>query len=175
MKTILHLSTLAVLLVVAPTWCYAVESIEIVTKERAKALGLEIRSNAAGPDAVRVVLDFEIKGELKDYHRVALELHDGEKLLATSTLKEEKSKPGRVVVSFAADRAKLDQFTLKVVTQRGPRDRTGHVIQVKNFVELDKLPPKEKANRSGDEDKPSKIDPDKANADGRISQTGGVQ
>jgi len=53
-------------------------------------------------------------------------------------LKEEESKPGRVVVSFAADRAKLDQFTLKVVTQSG-LERIGHVIRVKDFVELDKF------------------------------------
>jgi hypothetical protein len=139
MKTIVTITALAILLAVAPNRSYALESIEIVTKERAKALGLQIRSNAAGPDAVRVELEFEIQGELKGYHRVALELHDGGKLLATSTLKEEESKPGRVVVSFAADRAKLDQFTLKVVTQSGPRTRTGHVIQVKDFVELAKL------------------------------------
>ncbi len=138
MKTILQLSTLAVLLVFAPNWSYAFEEIEIVTKERAKVLGLEIRSNAAGPDAVRIELEFPIQGELKDYHRVALELHDGGKLLASSTLKEEGSKVGRVVVSFAANRAKLNQFALKVVTQSG-EERIGHVIQVKNFVELDKL------------------------------------
>jgi hypothetical protein len=139
MRMILHVLALGALLVVAPNWSYALESIEIVTQERAKALGLEIRSNAAGPDAVRIELGFAIQGELKDYHRVALELHNGGQLLATSTLKHEESKPGSVVVSFAADRAKLDQFTLKVVTQSGPRTRIGHVIQVKDFVELAKL------------------------------------
>jgi hypothetical protein len=139
MRTIFTVSVLAVMLAVAPNRSYALESIEIVTKERAKSLSLQIRANAAGPDAVLVVLEFETKGELKNYHRVALELHDGEKLLATSTLKEEEAKAGRIVVSFAADRAKLDQFTLKVVTQHGPRDRTGYVLKVKDFVELDKL------------------------------------
>ena len=134
------LSVLAVLIVIAPSWSFALESIEIVSKERAKELGLEIRSNAAGPDAVRIELEFETRGELKNYHRVALELHDGGKLLATSTLKEEDSKPGRVVVSFAADRTKLDQFTLKVVTQSTSRHRIGYVIQIKDFVTLDKLP-----------------------------------
>jgi hypothetical protein len=105
MKMILQIAALVVLLVVAPNSSHAFESIEIVTKERAKALGLEIRSNAAGPDAVRIELEFAIQGELKDYHRVALELYDGGKLLATSTLKEEESKAGRVIVSCAADRA----------------------------------------------------------------------
>ena len=139
MRMILQFSALAILFAVAPNGSYAVEEIEIVTKERAKALGLEIRSNAAGPDAVRIELEFAIQGELKDYHRVALVLQNGGKLLATSTLKEEEAKAGRVVVSFAADRAKLEQFTLKVVTQISPRTRTGHVIRVKDFVELDKL------------------------------------
>ena len=138
MKIILHLLALVALLVVAPNRSFALESIEIVTQERVKALGLEI-STAAGPDVVRIELEFEIKGELKSYHRVALELHAGGKLLATSTLKEEESKPGRVVVSFAADRAKLDQFSLKVVTQSGLRERTGHVINVKDCVDLNKL------------------------------------
>jgi hypothetical protein len=138
MGTIFNTSVLAVLLTVAPNRSYALELIETVTKEQAKLLGLQIRSNAAGTDAVLIVLEFETKGELKNYHRVALELHDRGKLLATSTLKEEESKPGRVVVSFAADRAKLDQFTLKVVTQSG-LERVGHVIRVKDFVKLDKL------------------------------------
>lgn len=139
MKTNPAIGLVAIVFFIASNRSYALESIELVTKERAKALGMEIRSNAAGPDTVRVVLEFDPKGELKNYQRVALELHDGGKLLATSTLKEEEAKAGRIVVSFAADRAKLDLFTLKVVTQAGPRTRTGHVIKVKDFVELENL------------------------------------
>ena len=139
MRTILKSSVLILLLVDTPSLCYALEGIEFVTKERAKELGLEIRANAAGPDAVRVELEFETKGELKDYSRVALEMEDEGKLLLSSTLREEKSPPGRIVVSFAADRAKLDKITLKVVVQYSPRTRTGHVLKVKEFVDLEKL------------------------------------
>ncbi|HUE73927.1 MAG TPA: hypothetical protein VMP01_23810 [Pirellulaceae bacterium] len=126
MKTIFTISAVAVFLVVAPSPCFALEDIEFVTKERAKSLGLEINSSAAGPDAVLVVLEFETKGELKDYSRVALEMEDEGKLLLSSTLREEKSPSGRVIVSFAADRTKLDKLTLKVVVQyseRGDRPR----------------------------------------------------
>jgi hypothetical protein len=134
------LSGFALIFLVAttPNRSYALELIEIVTKERAKTLGLEIRSSAAGPDAIRVELEFEIKGDLKSYHRVALEMHEGDKLLASSTLKEEESKKGHVIVSFAADRAKLGQFRLKVVTLNDD-GRNGHVIKVKDFVDLEKL------------------------------------
>ncbi len=126
------ISALAILLV-APNVCFALIEIELVSKDRAKALGLEIRSNAAGPDAVRVELEFETKGELKSYSRVDLEIQDGGKLLSSSTLREEKSKPGWVVVGFAADRSKLDTITLRVIAQ--PGTMIGYEIRVKEFVD----------------------------------------
>lgn len=135
---ILKFSVLTALFVAVPSLCSAFESIEIVTQERAKALGLEIRSNAAGPDAVLVELEFEIKGELKGYGRVALEMHAEGKLILTSTLKEGTSKSGHVVVSFVADRTKLGELTLKVVEMSGGT-RVGHIIPVKEFVDLEKL------------------------------------
>ena len=113
--------------------------IEQVSKARAKELGMEIRSNAAGPDAVRVELEFEIKGELKSCSRVDLEFREGGKFLVSSSLREDRSKSGRVVVSFAADRAHLDKLTLRVVVQPAPRDMTGYELRVKDFVELEKV------------------------------------
>jgi hypothetical protein len=112
--------------------------IEVVTNERGKELGLEVRANAAGPDVVRVELAFATKGELKDYSRVDLELREAGKLLSSSTLREEPTEPGRVVVGFAADRKQLEKMTLRVVVQHSPRSRTGYDIPVNDFVDLDK-------------------------------------
>jgi hypothetical protein len=134
MKPLLHLSAVVILLVAVPGLCRAFESIDFVTRERAKALGLEFRANPAGPDAVRVTLEFEPKGELRHYTRVELEMYDGGQMLLSSTLREEKDKPGRIVVSFAAARTKLHNISLKVVTQDG-EERTGSVIAVKDFVD----------------------------------------
>src|SRR5262249_4621037 len=113
--TMLTFLVVPVLALTIPRFCFALEEIEFVTKDRAKELGLVIQWNPAGPDAVRVVLDFKPKGELKNYTRVELAMHEGERLLMASTLKEEEAKPGHVVVSFAADRKKLPQIELKVV------------------------------------------------------------
>jgi hypothetical protein len=138
MKTTLGISVLTLLLVTTPSVCFALMSIEHVSKERAKELGMEIRTKQAGPDGARIELEFETKGELKKYIRVDLEIHDGEKWLLSSTLREEQSKPGRVVVSFAADRAILDKITLRVVVG-APMNLAGHDIRVKDFVELEKV------------------------------------
>ena len=138
MKTTLGISVLTLLLVTPPSVCFALMSIEHVSKERAKELGMEIRTKQAGPDGARIELEFETKGELKKYIRVDLEIHDGEKWLLSSTLRAEQSKPGRVVASFAADRAILDKITLRVVTG-APMDMSGHELRVKDFVDLEKV------------------------------------
>ena len=132
-----HLALLAILFLALPNWCFALISLENVTPERAKALGMEIRTNAAGPDAVRVELEFEIKGDLKDFSRVDLIMEGEGKLLLHSTLQPDPSQPGHVVVGFAVDRSQLDKLTLRVLTGEGLR--VGHDLQVKEFVDLTKL------------------------------------
>jgi uncharacterized protein (TIGR03067 family) len=138
MRTIISIAVLTFLLVTAPGVCFAEDVIDIVSKERAKELGMEIRAKAAGPDAVRVELEFELKGKLKRFSHVDLEMRDGEKLLVSSTLQEERSRPGRVVVRFAADRSNLDKLTLQVLVQEN-LGRAVYVIRVKEFVDLEKV------------------------------------
>jgi hypothetical protein len=113
------------------------EEIEIVSRERAKALGLSITSQAAGPDAVRVTLEFEKQEELKEYAQVALEQFDGDKLLLSATLKEGEAKPGRIVVGFVVARGHLEQFSLKVSARDASGSRVGYVLPMKDFVMLE--------------------------------------
>jgi len=131
-------SVLAVLLAVAPSPCFALWEIGQVTKERAKELGMEIRSKAAGPNAVRVELEFAIKGKLKSFSRVDLRFNEGDKSLVTATLRENRSRPGRVVVSFAAERTHLDKITLWVMVPDMMPGGTIYELRVEDFVELDK-------------------------------------
>ena len=138
-KPLVRFLTAVLILAATSSVCSALEEIEIVTKERAKELGLEIRAGAAGPQAVRIELEFEAKGELQNYTRVALEMRDGERLITSSTLKEEPAKAGRMVVGFAADRASLGKIELKIVTQESPRSRSGHILRMHEFVDLTKL------------------------------------
>jgi len=138
MKSMFRISVLTFLVVAAPSLCFALMSIANVSKEQAKEMGMEVRSNAAGPNAVRVALEFETKGALKSFSRVDLEIRDGEKWVSAA-LRVDRSKPGRVIVSFAADRATLDKSTLSVVVQPGPRDMTGYDLRVKDFVDLEKV------------------------------------
>src|SRR4051794_25933796 len=131
MKTAFSISVLAALLAV-PGPCQAAWDVEIVTKERAKELGLTIRATADGPDHVRVELEFKPMGELKAFSRV--DLRSGGDKPVTTRLQEDRSKPGRVVVRFTANRGQLDKHELRVMVP-GELGGAVHHIRVKDFVE----------------------------------------
>ena len=114
MKTIFNILVLADLLLVAPSPCFALWGIATVSKEGAKELGIQVRSEPGGPNHVRVELEFKPERKLKDFSRVDLRIGEGDNPPVTAPLREDRSKPGRVVVSFTADRAQLDKLTLWV-------------------------------------------------------------
>jgi len=108
MKHSIHLSALAFVLVICSPICLAMMEIEFVSPQRAKELGMAVKANAAGPDAMRISLEFPAAGELKSFSRVDLEIMDGGKLQLSASLREEKTNDGHVIVSFAAARDQLD-------------------------------------------------------------------
>ena len=139
MKTILYISVLALLLVVAPRPCFALWSVGQVSKEQAKELGMEIRSKANGTNAVWVELEFEPEGKLKSFSHVDLRISEGEKSLVTATLWEDRPRPGRVVVSFTADGTYLDKITLWVFVADMMPGGTIYELRVKDFVASEKV------------------------------------
>jgi hypothetical protein len=106
-----------------------------VSKERAKEMGMEVRSKATGPNHVIVELEFKTEGTFKDFSRVDLRVGEGDNPPVTAALREDRSKPGRVVVSFTAERGQLDKIKLWVMI---PESLGGTIydLQVKDFVEL---------------------------------------
>ena len=116
MKTILNISVLAFLLVTAPSQCFALREIALLTKKEAKGMGIEVRAKPAGPDAVWLELEFKPEGKLKQFSHVELKMTEGEKSIVVSAgLRETRSSSGRVVVAFTASRAYLEKTTLSVV------------------------------------------------------------
>jgi hypothetical protein len=135
MKTILTISAVAVILVLAPSPCFALWVIAPVSKERAKELDMQVRTTATGPNHVIVELEFKTEGKFKDFSRVELRIDEGDNPLVTAALREDQSKPGRVVVSFTADRGQLERIKLWVWV---PESAGGTIydLRVKDFVEL---------------------------------------
>lgn len=138
MKAILSISALAIFLVINPNQCFGSMDIAPVLRERAKELGMEIRTKANGPEEVWVELEFKPIGALKDFDHVSLEIREGDKLLLGYTpLKEKRSKTGSVSVGFLGARRYLDKITLSVVVGH-PMDYVAYEVRVKDFVEQER-------------------------------------
>jgi hypothetical protein len=145
MKVVFNITVLAVLLI-APSPCFALWMIAHVSKEGAKKLGMEVRTTATGPNHVIVQLEFKTEGKFeefspegkfKDLSRVELRIGEGDNPPVTAPLREDRSKPGRVVVSFTSDRTQLDKLRLWVMVRKSD----GGIIydlRVKDFVERKK-------------------------------------
>jgi hypothetical protein len=125
------------ILILAPSPCLALWEIAEVTPQRATELGIVVQSQAAGPKNVRVELEFEIAGELKDFDRVDLRFGETNGEAVTAALKEDRSKPGRATVSFSADRKQLDKIRLWIMV---PQSLGGVAfdVRMRDFVEVEK-------------------------------------
>jgi hypothetical protein len=142
MKSMLRLSAVAVFLVIAPSSCFALWELAPVNREVARKMGMEVRSTPAGPNHVRVELAFKTEGALKgfaegalkDHSRVELQFGAGDNPPVTAPLREDRSKPGRIVVSFTADRAELGKLSMWVMVP-SPLGGTIYVLRVNDFVE----------------------------------------
>ena len=137
MKAIFHISVLTVLLIVAPSPCFALWGVTPVSKEMAKKMGLEVRSQPAGANRVWVELEFKTEGRFKSFaedhlkERSNVDLRMGEELSAA--LREDRSKPGRIVVSFTAGRAQLDMLSLWVMAAEEVGG-SAFTLSIKDFV-----------------------------------------
>ena len=137
MRTLPHLAALLILLVACGS-CPAMISIENVTKERAKELGIEIRATANGPKEAWIELELRPEGKLKGFDHVSLEIrgdNEGKEfLLGWTPLESKRTSTGTVVVRVMANRAFLEKVTLRVVC--GVTGNEGHDLRVKDFVDL---------------------------------------
>ena len=141
MMTLLGIPIVAFLLVITATESYALMSIEEVSTERAKALGIDVRAKASGPKHVWVELEFKTEGALKQFSHVSMEIRDGNELLVGwAPMESKRTKSGTVVFRFMASRAYLDKICLRIVTVDGlPTNMVGHDLPLRDFVDLDKL------------------------------------
>jgi hypothetical protein len=134
MKAILTVAVLAVLFIVTPRPCFALWATMSVDQEGAKNLGIEIRQiEGWGPNEVRIELEFKSDGELKNFDSVVLSFGDENEPRLTATLKEDRSKEGRVIVSFSAGNAQLDTIHLLIVLPVAA-GRQIYDIRIKDFV-----------------------------------------
>ena len=136
MKTAFSLAVLAILLV-APGRCFALWFTAPISIQEAKEMGIEVRSTEAGPNQLQVEVEFQAEGALHNLTHAELRFGKADSPAVTAPLREDRSKPGRVVVSFTVDRAQLENLSLGVMV---PEEDGGMIYELrgKGFAELKK-------------------------------------
>ena len=137
-KTMMNVSVLTFLLFAASSQCLAMLSIEDVSTNRAKELGVTIRTNMNGQAGIQVWMEFKTEGELKKITYVELQIGDGEHRIMSAPLLVSYSSPGRVAVRFSASPAYVPKSTLTIVVSDTALITTGYRFRVKDFIEPEK-------------------------------------
>ena len=122
----------------ASSRCFALISVGDVSRERAKELGVAIRTEKNGVAGVKVWLEFESEGELKKMTYVELQIGDGENRIMSAPLRVTNPGPGRVAVNFSAYPAYLSRCILMIVVYGGPKGDVGYRFKMKDFIEVKK-------------------------------------
>lgn len=138
MRTIFHILVVTFLLFAAHSRCAAEISVENVSKERAKELGITFRTNTNGEAGIRVTLEFKMDGELKNITHVELQIGENEDRIASAQLFVSSPRPDNAAVSFSAYPAYLPRSSLMIVVYHGPKGDVGYRFNVKDFIELRK-------------------------------------
>jgi hypothetical protein len=123
------------LLLAAANQCFALQLIKDVSRDEAKKLGVVIRFSPAGEAGTRASLDFEPKGDLKNFLRVEVAIRAGEKCLVSAPLLTSNPTPERVSVSFSTHAENLPRTVLKIVARQSERTTIGYQFALKNFIE----------------------------------------
>lgn len=124
-----------VLLLTSASHCFALMMIADVSKERAKELGITLRSHLNGDAGVAVWIEFKPAGVLKNFTRVELRMTSGGKHLVSAPLQVTRKPDGVVEAYFSADPSQLAGSTLLIAVTDAPRAHIGYELKVSDFVE----------------------------------------
>ena len=134
MKAKLTLALLFALFLACPSRCFALRVIADVSKERAKEMGVTLRSRPNGDAGVAVWIEFKAQGVLKNFTHVELRMTSGGKHLVSAPLRATRTGD-KVEAYFSADPDQLAGSTLLIAVTDAPRTHIGYEFEVKDFVE----------------------------------------
>ena len=139
MKKILNILAVTSVLTVASSPCFALQENMDVSKERARTIGVTIRSHPNGEAGLKVWVEFKTEGVLKNFDRVEFEMRAGGKPVVSAPLLASRPAVNTVSAYFSADAHYLATSVLTIVVQDGERNRVGYQFKVKEFVDLRKV------------------------------------
>lgn len=144
------------LFVVTCNTSLALMSVGVVSRDRAEALGIEVRAKPSGSQHAWIELEFRPEEELAPFHHVSLEIRDSDQLrLGWTPLKDRRTRRGCVTVRVMGSRQFLDQVTLRIVY--GELGGLALDVRIRDFVDWEHVAHPKAAERSEGGDQPATV------------------
>ena len=140
MKTTFNISILAILLLAAPSPCFAMQEIMELTRAQAeKEFGIQIRTKLYNTNQLTVWLEFKPKDKLAGFMHVRLDITTAGRTLVSAVLAPDRNPEG-ITVSFSTDPANVPASRLTIVVREGERSMVGYEVKVKDFIRPEPSP-----------------------------------
>jgi hypothetical protein len=138
LSSYINISILTLLLFGASSQCFALQENIVVSKDKAKTMGVALRWNPNGEAGVKVWIEFKTEGKLKNFARVELEMTTEGKHVVSAPLLTSRPTADGVSAYFSAEPSYLATSVLTIVVQDGPRTRIGYQFRVRDFMDHEK-------------------------------------
>lgn len=117
-----------------PGRCLALDLISDVSKERAKELGITVRSQPSANNDLWVQVEFKPTDPKREFKRADLDITRNGKRLVTASLMPQRPAPDRMRFDFYIDPAALPDASVMIVVWSDPLTGQGYRIKMKEFV-----------------------------------------
>lgn len=150
MKTLLRFALAFALLTAFSNSSYALIRVADLSADRARMMGIEVRSKASGPNHVRLEINFKREGALESFDpgrhgRVEMRLRDGDnsisrgkRTLIVAPLQIKQTEPGRVRVTLTARRDQVSRMSVMIHVMQD-LSMAAFNLELKEFVDLKKI------------------------------------
>lgn len=112
----------------------AMISVERVSPERARQLGVSVSTNSNGQAGIRVTLQYPKVGELEKVTYVEAVVGAGTHSEFSAHLRETEPTAGRGSASFSVAPVHLHTSRFMIVVYHGPRGDVGYEVRVRDFL-----------------------------------------
>lgn len=135
-RFLLTLAASALCLGVAAERCSALAVIQPVAQDKAKELGITVRSQPSANDDLIVIVEFKKQGEMREFRWADLELSRNGKRVISSAIQPRTTDKDTVRLDLYMDPAAVPDTSVTIFVYNQPRGGIGYRLKLKDFYPL---------------------------------------
>lgn len=133
-RSLLVLLTAGLCIVAFAQRSSALAVLEDVSKDRAKQLGIIVRSQPSANDDLMVIVEFKKQGDMRGFRWADVELRRKGKRVISSAIQPRTTDKDSVRLDLYMDAAAIPDTTVTIFVYNQPRSGIGYRLKLKDFL-----------------------------------------